>query len=121
MYKRIDPLTKQEFETNKSNKFFIDKETQIMYNNKVAKERRQIKAETNKALNKNWRTFLKILGNNSEIIKSKEFLLGAGIDFRYYTPTMYYNSNPDIMVYVVYDVCFYQVDKNNYKITKHGK
>jgi hypothetical protein len=121
MYKRKDPLTNEEFVTNKSNKFFINHKNQVKFNNDLGNERRKTKGAVQKPLDKNWTILHKILGNNSEIEKSRDYLFGAGFNFTFFTHSRYLSEKQKIAIPVIYDICYYKLENGNYKIFKDGK
>ena len=81
--KKIDPFTSEEFTAKRHNQRFSCRMNQIGFNNKLAKEKRELLIESNSKLNTN-RTVLKKLYESEKIEVSKEFLLGAGFNFFYY-------------------------------------
>jgi len=79
---KIDPYTGEEFEPMRSNQRFANRKNQIAYNNAKASKLRSVKAPRLKALNENYKVLLKILKKRNNRIVSKDFLLGAGFDFK---------------------------------------
>jgi len=82
--KKIDPFTSEEFTPKRHNQRFSCRANQIAYNNKLAREKRELLRESNTKLNTN-RTVLKKLFERGERKVSREFLRGAGFNFSYYT------------------------------------
>jgi hypothetical protein len=63
---RIDPLTKRTFIAKRTNQRFETRENQIRYNNLKARKTRMKLAPWDKALKKNYRILMGILGNLNE-------------------------------------------------------
>lgn len=82
---KIDPLTKEQFYPKRSNQRFANRENQIRFNNEIAKAKRQEKAYVHSVLQKNWKILSQIVKNQEEVIKSQDYLLGAGYIFGCYT------------------------------------
>jgi hypothetical protein len=93
----IDPLTGVSFEKTRSNQIHITPANGKKYNNEMAKEQRHKIAHIQKPLHTNRKILLKMLGNKNEVICSKDFLLGAGFNFNYFTGTT--NNGTFIVVY----------------------
>ncbi|MBL4593473.1 MAG: hypothetical protein JKX68_06620 [Flavobacteriales bacterium] len=111
-----DPLTGELFSPKRSNQLFASGENQIRYNNLKAQETRKVKASIHRYLDKN-RTILSIvLGNNKEVIQSRDFLLGAGFYFAYHTHNI--RKNNEIWK-CVYDYAYRSNEDSSIKIIKH--
>ena len=82
--KKIDPFTSEEFTAKRHNQRFSCTVNQIAFNNKLAREKRELLRESNTKLNTN-RSVLKKLYESGNKKVSKEFLRGAGFNFSYYT------------------------------------
>lgn len=80
-----DLFTGEMFTPRKSTQKFVRSENRIMYHNRNFSKLRHSLAKVDKPLQKNRKIILSLLGNTKEVIKSKEFLLGAGYDFRFFT------------------------------------
>jgi len=110
-----DPLTGEVFNTTKGNKIFANSENQIRYNNLKAYEKRKAKSQFDKILDKN-RQVLKItLGPNEEIIKSRDYLEGAGLNFGCNTHTIMRDGKKWICIY---DYAYSLIATNTFKIIK---
>lgn len=81
MEKATDPYTKQQFIKKRSNQVYANRENQVKHNNLKAKERRDSLADINKKLYSNLRILQARLGDNTSVIKTQEFLAGAGFNF----------------------------------------
>jgi len=80
-----DPLTGEDFIPKRNNQRFASRKNQIRFNNNLALERKEYKCEILRRLETNWNALGIILGNNSIIERSEEFLRGAGLHFGYVT------------------------------------
>ncbi len=110
-----DLLSQEIFEPRRSNQKFATRRNQIKYNNIIAKKKRDAKAMMDKALDKNRTTLKRILGNETEVIRSKDFLQGAGL----FLTCLTHNINRGEEIYhCVYEYAYTQIDANNYKIIK---
>jgi hypothetical protein len=110
-----DPLTGQEFVPKRSNQKFASRENQIRYNNLKAKEIRQAKARTRKTLDTNRKVLQIVLGPYNEIIRSYDYLLGAGLNFGFNTHTMKMDG---IIWTCIDDYAYALIDANTFKIIK---
>jgi hypothetical protein len=82
--REIDPFTSEEFTPKRHNQRFACRANQIAYNNMLARNKRELLRESHTKLNTN-RSVLKKLFERGEKTVSRDFLLGAGFDFLYYT------------------------------------
>lgn len=112
--KKIDPFTSEEFTAKRHNQRFSCRVNQIAFNNKLAREKRELLRESNTKLNTN-RAILKKLYENGKIEVSKEFLLGAGFNFLYYTQN--YNSKGR-QFHAVYDFLIEILPNQQFLISK---
>jgi hypothetical protein len=112
--KKIDPFTSEEFTAKRHNQRFSCRLNQIAFNNKLAREKRELLRESNTKLNTN-RAVLKKLYENGKIEVSKEFLLGAGFNFLYYTQN--YNSKGR-QFHAVYDFLIEILPNQQFLISK---
>ena len=111
----IDPLTGEVFVPKRSNQKFASKDNQIKYNNLMAAKERQAKAETRKILDTNRKVLQRVLGLNSEVTRSYDYLNGAGLDFGYNTHTMIIEG---VKLICVDDYAYTVIGKNLFKIIK---
>jgi len=115
-----DFLTGELFEPKKSNQHFSCRANQIRYNNLLAKKKRSKKAPYDIPLDKN-RTILKrILGNQEEVVKSRDFLEGAGYNFKYHQYQIIIDKLKGITAKGIYEYLIIYMDNNNYKIKKYA-
>lgn len=81
MEQKNDLLTGESFTPSRSDQRFATRENQIRYNNNKARQKRKAKAQIDKALDTNRNILKRLLGDKKDIIKSRDFLLGAGFHF----------------------------------------
>ena len=111
----VDPLTGETFTKKRSNQVFANRANQIRYNNLKAYAKRKAKAEIDKILDINRKVLKKVLGSNEEIIKSRDFLEGAGLHFGCNT----HSVNRDGLKWIcIYDYAYSLIDTNLFKIIK---
>ncbi len=77
-----DPLTGESFIPKRHNQSFANRANQIAFNNNKARRKRLSKAFVDKKLDKNRTILLNLLKDQDEVVKSTEFLNGAGFDFK---------------------------------------
>ena len=111
----ICPGTGIKFQPRRTNQKFLNNKARNAFHNAIARKLRQRTAKKDKALKKNLKIILSLLGNENEVIKSKEFLLGAGFDFRGVNDV---KRMGEIIVNCVYDVGFYKLSDSTYKLLK---
>ncbi len=111
-----DPLTGEVFYPKRTNQQFASRKNQIRYNNLKAYKKRKAKSGVERLLDKNRTILSEILGNETEVIRSKDFLLGAGFHFGCQTHSI--RKNNEIWK-CVYDYAFIS-DGNSIKITKNA-
>jgi hypothetical protein len=111
----VDPLTGEIFIKKRNNQIFANPENQIMYNNLKAREKRNTKAKADRILDKNREVLKRTLGPKEEIIKSKDYLDGAGLNFGYNTHTIIRNG---IKWICIYNYAYALFGANSFKIMK---
>jgi len=109
-----DEWSGENFQQKRGNQKFATRANQIAFNNRIARNKRKAKAFVEKVLDKN-RTALKmILANEKEITKSRDYLMGAGLNLNCSTHKM----NRDGVLYTcIYEYAYTVID-TNYKIIK---
>lgn len=110
-----DPFTGEEFTPRRSNQKFAVIENKTAYNNAKARLKAKEKKPYLEIIGRNEKILSWILGTEKERTVSKEFLLGAGFRFEYFTGTIFYNR---WHYNRVYNFGFYGVAKDNFIITK---
>ena len=112
---KSDPHTGERFLPLRYNQKFANRENQIQFNNIRARKKRHAKIETDRVLDSNREILKRLLGNLSEITKSKDFLLGAGFNFKYFCGLF---SHKGETIYAVYEFHMRRWQDGNYLITK---
>ena len=115
-YERKDPLTGEMFAPKRSNQFYASRENQIRFNNEKQKRERKENLSVNRYLLRNKRVLRYWLGAHKEVIKSKDFLLGASYKFEHYTHYIRLGSST---AYCNYEYCIVELENSNYKIFKN--
>ncbi len=111
-----DPLTNEIFIKKRSNQVFANRKNQIRFNNLKAKEKRKENAEINRILNKNQDILKSVLNGKEKVIKSYDFLLGAGFNFTINTHCI---SRKEMKWTCVYKYAYlYSRDRNEFTIIK---
>ena len=80
-----DLLTDEEFAKRRNNQRFASRQNQIRYNNIKAQKKRNIKSYVDRPLDKNRTILQKLLADKTETTKSRDFLLGAGFCFDFFS------------------------------------
>ena len=111
----IDPLTRETFNKRRNNQVFANRQNHIRYNNLKAYEKRSAKAQIDKILERNKQVLKGTLGSNTEIIKSLDYLQGAGLHFGCNTHTIMIEGHKWICIY---DYAYSLIDINAFKIIK---
>ena len=96
---RRDPLTKEEFEPKRTNQRFANPENRINYHNEIAREKRKLTSKVNYTLTRNWNIILKQLDGKRKVMRSYEFMLGAGFDFDYFQRQYHINDSVFCRIY----------------------
>ena len=113
---RIDPFTGEEFQPKRENQLFANRKNQISFNNRKAKANREHKAAVNTPLDTNHKVMQKVLQNQIRVQRSKEFLLGAGLDFNFITHRR--TDENSIQWNCLYEFQFRQLDYDQYLIER---
>jgi hypothetical protein len=114
----FDPLTGEEFVPKRSNQKFASKENQIKYNNLKAAKERQAKAHTRKLLDFNRKVMQRVLGSRDEVVRTLDYLKGAGLNFHYCTHTIRIQN---LNWTCIDDYAYALIDTNTFKIIKLKK
>lgn len=112
-----DPLTGEKFTPRRTNQKFASRENQVRHNNLKAAEKRKAKSVVDKILDNNRSILKKVLAKNTEIVRSKEYLLGAGFHFGCVTHTI---RRDTLQWTCVYEYAFMSIGNNSFKIIKHA-
>ena len=116
-----DLLTGDLFIPKRSNQLYVNRTNQIRMNNLRAKTKRTIKAVIDKPLDVNRTVLLKMLEDRQEIIRSEQFLLGAGFNFNFYTHSSVLDKEKDIILYFVYEISIMPLENKQYKIYRNER
>ena len=98
MYRK-DPLTGEEFIPHKINQKFASKENQVIYNNALAKQRRDFRSRFINPIENNFRILFHLLGKKERMTIDKDELLQKGYRFGALTHNVYWQGR-------VYAMCF---------------
>lgn len=96
---KIDPYTGNSFMPKRSNQKFETRENQIAFNNEKARVKRHEKKKVDSTLDSNRNVLMKVLGNKEEAAVSKDFLLGAGFNFTFFSQSVMYKNQSYQLVY----------------------
>jgi hypothetical protein len=80
-----------------------------------ARKKRLAKSPVDKALDKNRTILILILNEQNEVVRSKDFLLGAGFDFKYFSRSTRLGDKP---CQVVYEFCVIHLHDDQYKVKR---
>ncbi|WP_103866723.1 hypothetical protein [Aquimarina sp. I32.4] len=112
----IDPLTQETFTKKRSNQKFATRENQIEFNNLKARRKRQAKAHLDRILDKNRSIMGFLLGDQKEVTRSHDFLLGAGFNFGCNTHTIL--DHQGIKWSCIYEYAYCRTEDEKFKIIK---
>lgn len=115
-----DLLTQEEFIKHRSNQKFASSRNRIAYNNQKARKKRITKGPIDKLLDLNRTILSRIIGNKTEIIVSRDYLLGAGFNFSYYS---YIREVTGVTYSGIYEYGITKTFDGSFKIIKfsHGQ
>lgn len=111
----IDPLTSEEFEPKRTNQKFANRANQIKYNNLIAKKKREVLKPHITALEKNRNIIKGILDSDKFNTVSKDYLLGAGFNFLYFTQSCRVGNK---VFHCIFDYGICPKEGGNYELTK---
>jgi hypothetical protein len=110
-----DLLTQEEFTKHRSNQKFVSSKNRIRFNNLKARQKRLMKSFVDRNLDQNRTILSRIIGDKPEIIISRDYLLGAGFHFAYYS----YNEEVNGVTYSgIYEYRIAKTSDGRYKIIK---
>lgn len=110
-----DKLTGEPFTPTRSDQKFATRENQIRYNNLKARKKRRAKAEIDRTLDTNRNILKRLLKENKEVIKSRDYLMGAGFHFGISTHKIEKNGKTWSCVY---EYALMPLKDNRFLITK---
>ena len=111
----VDPLTNETFIKRRNNQKFATRRNQIRFNNIKAQKKRDAKASVTRILDRNRSILKRTLGDKKEIVVSRDFLLGAGFSFNYFSFQVAVNG---VTFAGIYEFGAAQIVKDQYKIVK---
>jgi hypothetical protein len=109
------PATGEIFQPRRSNQKFSSAKARNAYYNELAKKIRDKKAQVDKALERNRKIILSTLGSELEVVKTRDFLLGAGLNFNLMTNT---KKMDDKVIVAIYDVAYSKLSEGSYKLMR---
>lgn len=110
-----DPYTQENFIKKRSNQKFANSGNRIRYNNLKAKKVRYAMAPVNIKLQRNRTILEKILGTQKEVTASRDFLLGSGFSFEYFS---YQKRINDLVYFGIYEFGIAILEDKRYRIIK---
>ena len=110
-----DPLTQEIFTKMRSNQKFANPRNRIRYNNLKARNKRYAKSHVDSKLDRNRTIMGNILGTQKEVTVSKDYLLGSGFSFEYFS---YQTKINDIVYFGIYEFGIARLGNNNFKLIK---
>jgi len=113
--KATDPLSGQVFTKRVVNQRFSSRENQIRFNNQKANDKRRALNDYWKVLTHNRDILQRTLDNKAEQTVSRDFLIGAGYDFTFYTHS---GINEKHRVVGVFEFGLIPLTGNRYKIIR---
>jgi hypothetical protein len=108
-----DPLTHEEFTKQRSNQKFSSSKNRIQFNNLKARQKRFMKSSVDRILDQNRTILLRIIRDKKETNVSKEYLLGAGFSFSYYS---FIKEINEVTYFGIYEFGIAKISGDNYKI-----
>ena len=108
-------LTKEEFTPKRHNQIYINRKAQVFVNNEKARQKRLKTNPTNKILSMNRSILEKIIGRETQTIRSQDFLLGAGFNFKYFSQSLLFEKRP---CQVIYEYMIYSNGDKTFTIKK---
>lgn len=115
MTERIDPYSGETFSPKRTNQLFASRKNQVAYNNARAKSQRDQLTLIDNQIRKNWQILVNLLGESSLVKKSKDFLWGAGYDFKYFNNYREHEGKP---YYGVYGIGIRNISETSFEIIK---
>ncbi len=119
-YQRKDLLTNELFTPKRVNQRFACRKNQIEYNNLLAKKKRIAKAGYDKPLDRNRNVLKKVLGDNKEVIKSKDYLSALDYHFGLSMYQTIIDKEKNITAKGIYEYLIIPMTNNNFKITTYA-
>jgi hypothetical protein len=105
------------FIPKRNNQVFASTKNRINYHNKKNNKLRNELKSINNQLFTNYKICMALLGRNNSVEVHREYLLGRGYDFRYFT-NLEDSKNSVGLVYGIFEISIQKLDENYYKITR---
>ena len=115
MEKGKDLLTEEFFVKRRSNQKFANASNRIRYNNLKARKKRTAKASIDRKLDRNRTILQNILGTQKEVKVSKDYLLGSGFSFGYFS---YQKMINNVMYFGIYEYGITSLGNNSFTIIR---
>lgn len=115
MIRRIDPYTGEVFYAKRNNQYFATRKNQIAYNNQKAKEIRDLMSRIDNYTKRNWSIIHDILKDRDSALKSKDYLLGCGYNFKFFNSQIFIDGE---CFFGIYNYGITMTDSGLYKIIK---
>jgi len=116
-YEVKDPLTGELFVTNRTDQRFANRRNQIMFNNRIAQEKRRLKAPYDKPLDRNRAILKSVLGKSREVTKSRDYLEALGYHFGLSMYQLVVDKKTNLTAKGIYEYLIINLDNNHFKIT----
>ena len=111
----IDPFSGEEFIKTRSNQKFASSANRLAYNGQKTTARRKAMARISKPLNNNRKVLEKVLGSETEVIRSYDFLMGAGLELGIFTHQI---KHEQLIWSCVFDYGYVRLEGNSFRIRK---
>jgi hypothetical protein len=113
-YQRVCPCCDKRFETTSSIKYYLNSTHQKKANNITQNKKREQFQKINKPMNDTYNIYMKLLGKQKEVEKSKEFLRGRGANLEFFSHIDVYRGN---LTHFLHDIAVIELG-NNFKLVK---
>jgi uncharacterized protein YnzC (UPF0291/DUF896 family) len=113
-YQRVCPCCDKRFETTSSIKYYLNSAHQKKANDITQNEKRKQFQKMNKPMNDTYNIYMKLLGKQKEVEKSKEFLRGRGANLEFSSHIDVYRGN---LTHFLHDIAVIELG-NNFKLVK---
>lgn len=110
-----DPLTQEEFIKQRSNQKFASSTNRIRFNNLKARQKRLMKGYVDRKLDQNRTILRRIIRDKPEITVSRDYLLGAGFHFAFYS---YIKEINGVTYTGIYEYGIAKISDDKFKIIK---
>jgi hypothetical protein len=110
------PICQKSFIAKRKNQIYCDRnnhECRTSFNNEKARKLRLAQGNTPKIITENWKLFMEMLVDKKEVVCSRDFLKGRGVNLDYFTQ---YKKEGEKGVYYTFNVKLENMDNNCLKI-----